>query len=93
MCKQAFWTQKSIWVGQQYEVLPSEMEGTAFYSAAAEFGARALMEIGITLNITADEEGVGKVSDAPENTPRKTFNDLVMLALLTAVNAEKHQVK
>ena len=40
------------------------MEGTAFYSAAAEFGARALMEIGITLNITADVEGVEHFSDA-----------------------------
>ena len=73
---------------QQYGMLASEMEGTAFYTAAAEFGARALMAIGIILNITVDEEGVEHFFDAPENTPKKTIDDLIKLALLTAVNAE-----
>ena len=61
------------------------MEGTAFYTAAAEFGAKALMAIGIILNITVDEDGVEHFSDAPENSPKKTIDDLLKLALLTAV--------
>ena len=73
---------------QQYGMLASEMEGTAFYTAAAEFGVKALMAIGIILNITVDEKGVEHFSDAPENTPRKTIDDLIKLALLTAVNAD-----
>ena len=73
---------------QQYGMLASEMEGTAFYTAAAEFGAKALMAIGIILNITVDEEGVEHFTDAPENEPPKTIDDLIKLALLTAVNAE-----
>ena len=70
---------------QQYGMLASEMEGTAFYTAAAEFGAKALMAIGIILNITADEEGFEHFTDAPENDPAKTIDDLIKLALLTAV--------
>jgi len=73
---------------QQYGILASEMEGTALYTAAAEFGAKALMAIGIILNITVDEEGVEHFSDAPENEPQRTVDDLIKLALLTAVNAE-----
>ena len=75
-------------VWQQYGILASEMEGTALYTAAAEFGAKALMTIGIILNITVDEEGVEHFVDAPENEPVRTVDDLIKLALLTAVNAE-----
>jgi purine-nucleoside phosphorylase len=64
------------------------MEGTALYTAAAEFGARALMAIGIILNITVDDEGVEHFEDAPENDPKKSVDDLIELALMTAVNAE-----
>ena len=73
---------------QQYGILASEMEGTALYTAAAEFGAKALMAIGIILNITVDEEGVEHFTDAPENEPKRTVDDLIKLALLTAVKAE-----
>ena len=73
---------------QQYGILASEMEGTALYTAAAEFGAKALMAIGIILNITVDDEGVEHFTDAPENDPKKTVDDLIKLALLTAVTAE-----
>ena len=75
----------NIW--QQYGILASEMEGTALYTAAAEFGAKALMAIGIILNITVDENGVEHFTDAPENEPKRTVDDLIRLALLTAVNA------
>ena len=75
----------NIW--QQYGILASEMEGTALYTAAAEFGAKALMAIGIILNITVDENGVEHFTDAPENDPKRTVDDLIRLALLTAVNA------
>ena len=64
------------------------MEGTALYTAAAEFGAKALMTIGIILNITVDEEGIEHFTDAPENEPKRSVDDLVKLALLTAVTAE-----
>ena len=73
---------------QQYGILASEMEGTALYTAAAEFGARALMAIGIILNITVDDEGVEHFTDAPENDPVKTVDDLIRLALMTAVSAD-----
>lgn len=73
---------------QQYGILASEMEGTALYTAAAEFGARALMAIGVILNITVDDEGVEHFTDAPENEPKRTVDDLVRLALMTAVKAE-----
>ena len=73
---------------QQYGILASEMEGTALYTAAAEFGAKALMTIGIILNITVDEEGIEHFTDAPENEPKRSVDDLVKLALLTAVTAE-----
>lgn len=74
-----------IW--QQYGILASEMEGTALYTAAAEFGAKALMAIGIILNITVDEEGVEHFSDAPENEPKRTVDDLIKLVLLTAAHS------
>ena len=73
---------------QQYGILASEMEGTALYTAAAEFGAKALMTIGIILNITVDEAGIEHFTDAPENEPKRTVDDLIKLALLTAVNAQ-----
>ena len=73
---------------QQYGILASEMEGTALYTAAAEFGARALMTIGVILNITVDEEGVEHFTDAPENDPPRTVDDLISLAIMTAAAAE-----
>ena len=73
---------------QQYGILASEMEGTALYTAAAEFGTKALMTIGIILNITVDEAGVEHFTDAPENEPKRTVDDLIRLALLTVVNAK-----
>ena len=53
------------------------MEGTALYTAAAEFGAKALMTIGIILNITVDEEGVEHFTDAPENEEYRKAKQLI----------------
>ena len=63
------------------------MEGTALYTAAAEFGAKACMMIGIILNITVDEAGVEHFTDAPENKPIRTVDDMIRLALKTAVHS------
>ena len=71
----------------QYGILASEMEGTALYTAAAEFGAKACMMIGIILNITVDEAGVEHFTDAPENKPVRTVDDMIRLALKTAVHS------
>ena len=46
------------------------------------------MAIGIVLNITVDEEGVEHFSDAPENDPKRSVDDLIRLALLTAVKSD-----
>ena len=46
------------------------------------------MAIGIILNITVDEAGVEHFTDAPENEPERTVDDLIRLALRTAVSAE-----
>ena len=72
----------------QYGVLASEMEGTAFYTAAAEFGAKALMMIGVILNITVDENGVEHFVDAPDYDPPRSVDDLINLALKTVTRAE-----
>lgn len=42
---------------KKYGMLCSEQEGCAFYTAAAEFGCRALMMVGITTGIRYDENG------------------------------------
>ena len=76
----------ALW--QQYGILASEMEGTALYTAAAEFGAKACMMIGIILNITVDENGVEHFVDAPENEPKRTVDDMITLALKTIISAE-----
>ena len=71
----------ALW--QKYGILASEMEGTALYTAAAEFGAKACMMIGVILNITVDENGVEHFVDAPENDPKRTVEDMIRLALCT----------
>ncbi len=76
----------AVW--QRYGILASEMEGTALYTAAAEFGAKACMVIGIILNITVDENGVEHFEDAPENEPKRTVDDMIRLALKTVITAE-----
>ena len=68
--------------------LASEMEGCALYTTAAEFGARALMIIGIILNIGYDENGEEVFLPAPENDPPHSVDDMVQLALKTAAFAQ-----
>ena len=75
-------------VWKQYGMLCSEMEGEAFYTAAAQFGRRALMMVGITTGIRYDENGCEMFVDLPDRTPAHTVDDLVQLALRTAVRAD-----
>ncbi len=51
---------------KKYGMLCSEQEGCAFYTAAAEFGCRALMMVGITTGIRYDENGQEIFVDLPE---------------------------
>lgn len=73
---------------QQYGILASEMEGTALYTAAAQFHAKACMLIGVILNITVDENGVEHFVDAPENDPVHTVDDMIRLGLETLIAIE-----
>ena len=73
---------------KQYGMLCSEQEGTAFYTAAAQFGARALMMVGITTGIRYDENGNEIFVELPDRDPAHTMDDLVQLALKTAAHAE-----
>ena len=73
---------------KQYGILASEQEGEAFYTAAAQYGARALMMVGIVCGIRIDENGDEIFTDLPDRQPKKTVEDLVLLALKTAAHAE-----
>lgn len=73
---------------KQYGMLASEQEGEAFYTAAAQYGARALMMVGIVCGIEVDENGDEFFTDLPDRTPARTVDDLVQLALKTAAHAE-----
>ena len=69
-------------------MLCSEQEGCAFYTAAAEFGCRALMMVGITTGIRYDENGQEIFVDLPDREHAQSMDDLVRLALKTAAHAE-----
>lgn len=73
---------------KKYGMLCSEQEGCAFYTAAAEFGCRALMMVGITTGIRYDENGQEIFVDLPEREHAQSMDDLVRLALKTAAHAE-----
>ena len=73
---------------KQYGMLCSEQEGAAYYTAAAQFGCRALMMVGITTGIRYDENGNEMFVELPDRTPAHTMDDLVQLALKTAAHAE-----
>jgi len=68
----------------QFGCLASEMEGTALYTAAAEFGAKAVMMVGIIFGFVFDEKGVASFQDYPENDPPRGVDDMMKLALKTA---------
>lgn len=68
---------------KKYGMLASEQEGEAFYTAAAEYGAKALMLVGIVCGIRVDENGVESFVDLPDRTPAQTMGDMVALALRT----------
>ena len=73
---------------KQYGMLCSEQEGTAFYTAAAQFGCRALMMVGITTGIRCGEDGRESFVELPDRDPAQSMDDLVRLALKTAAHAE-----
>ena len=73
---------------KEYGILASEQEGEAFYTAAAQYGARALMMVGITTGVRVDENGNEYFVDLPGRQPARTVKDLVQLALKTAAHAE-----
>ena len=80
------WYQSALW--KQYGILASEQEGEAFYTAAAQFGARALMMVGIICGIGVDESGAEYFTDLPEQDPPRSVEDLAILALRTAAHAQ-----
>ena len=73
---------------KQYGMLCSEQEGTAFYTAAAQFGCRALMMVGITTGIRYDDAGNEIFVSLPDRNPAQTMDDLLQLALKTAAHAD-----
>ncbi len=73
----------------KYGILCSEMEGTALYTAAAEFGSRALMMVGITVGIAWDENGNETFEDLPTRDDHPgSVEQMVLLALRTAAHAQ-----
>lgn len=58
------------------------MEGAALYTAAAQFGKRALMLVSILSHLDVDAEGKERICPLPE-TPGKTMDDALILALET----------
>ena len=72
----------------QFGCLASEMEGTALYTAAAEFGARAMMMVGVLSLFDFDEEGNLLFKDLEPNDPPRGVDDMMQLALKTAVRTE-----
>ena len=65
------------------------MEGTALYTAAAEFGSRALMMVGITVGIAWDENGNETFEDLPTRDDHPgSVEQMVLLALRTAAHAQ-----
>lgn len=67
---------------RDYGILCSEMEGAALYTAAAQFGKRALMLVSILSHLDVDAEGKERIRPLPE-TPGKTMDDALILALET----------
>ena len=72
---------------KQYGMLCSEQEGTAFYTAAAQFGCRALVMVVITTGIRYDEDGREIFVELPDRNPAQSMDDLVRLALKTAAHS------
>ena len=75
---------------RDYGVLCSEMEGAALYTAAAQFGKRALMLVSILSHLEVDAAGKECIRPLPE-TPGKTMDDALLLALETlAEDGRRH---
>lgn len=68
---------------KRYGMLASEQEGEAFYTAAAEYGAKALMMVGIVCGIRVGDDGKESFVDLEEGSPSQTMHDMVKLALRT----------
>lgn len=72
----------------KYGVLCSEMEGAGLYTAAAQFGKKALMLVSVLSQIALDSSGQEMITSLPEE-PGRSIDDAILLALDTAVNFEK----
>ena len=75
---------------QQYGVLCSEMEGAGLYTAAAQFGKKALMLVSILSHITVDEGGQETITPLPERADG-SMDDAILVALDTAAAVEKER--
>ena len=64
----------------KYGILASEQEGVALYTAAALYGARALMMLSIVVNLYRPEESV---SDAVKESG---LDSIIQLALDTVID-------
>lgn len=75
----------------KYGVLCSEMEGAGLYTAAAQFGRKALMLVSILSHITCDEAGQETLTPLPEEEGR-SIDSAIELALATAA-ADRREVR
>lgn len=67
----------------QYGILCSEMEGAALYTAAAQFGKKALMIVTILSKLVALADGGERPEPLPE-VPGKSIDGAILVALDTA---------
>ncbi len=65
---------------ERYGILASEQEGVALYTAAALYGARALMLLSIVINLYHPEESV------PDAVKESGLDSIIQLALDTALD-------
>lgn len=75
-------------VWKKYGCLASEQEGTALYTAAAEFGAKAVMMVGAVCGFGFNEDGTAYATELEENDPPRGVDDMMQLALKTAIYTE-----
>lgn len=73
--------QAAAW--RQYGIISSEMEGAGLYTAAAQFGKKALMLVTILCYIGLDEQGMETARILPEEEGR-SLDDAILIALETA---------
>lgn len=67
----------------EYGILCSEMEGAGLYTAAAQFGRKALMMVSILSGVTIDDAGKEHIAPLPEEE-NQTMDTAILVALDTA---------